>query len=38
MRKNKFLSIVFLLFFCFIACQSAMAEEKTIKLTVPGCK
>ena len=38
MRKNKFLSIVVLLFFCFVACQSAIAGEKTVKLTVPGCK
>lgn len=38
MRKKKFFSIVVLLTFCFIACQSAMAGEKTVKLTVPGCK
>jgi hypothetical protein len=38
MKKNKFLSIVVLLTFCFISCQSAIAEEKTVKLTVPGCK
>jgi PBP1b-binding outer membrane lipoprotein LpoB len=38
MRKKKLFSIVVLLAFCFITCQSAMAGEKTVKLTVPGCK
>ena len=39
MVKNKFFPIVLLVIFCaLVSCQSASAEEQTVKLTVPGCK
>ena len=38
MKKNKYLPVVLLVTFCIVACQSAIADEKTVKLTVPGCK
>jgi hypothetical protein len=37
MEKKKFLSVLVLVTFCFIALQSAHAAEKTVTLTVPGC-
>ena len=38
MKKNRFLSLVLLAMVCtVITCQSAYAEEKTVKLSVPGC-
>jgi hypothetical protein len=38
MGKKKFLSVLVVVVFCFIAVQSARAAEKTVTLTVPGCK
>ena len=39
MLKNKYFSIALLVLFCaLVSCQSAIAEEQTVKLTVPGCK
>jgi hypothetical protein len=39
MLKNKCFSIFVLVLFCaIVSCQSAIAEEQTVKLTVPGCK
>ena len=38
MQRKKLLSLLIVLVFCAIACQSAIAEEKTVKFTVPGCK
>ena len=39
MLKNKCFSIVVLVLFCaLVSCQTAIAEQQTVKLTVPGCK
>ena len=38
MKKKKFLSVLVLVAFCLVALQSAGAAEKTVTLTVPGCK
>jgi hypothetical protein len=39
MLKNKYFSIVVLVLFCaLVSCQTAIAEQQTVKLTVPGCK
>jgi len=38
MGKKKFLSVLVLVAFCLIALQPAFAAEKTVTLSVPGCK
>ena len=38
MGKKKFVSVLVLVAFCLIALPSAGAAEKTVTLTVPGCK
>jgi hypothetical protein len=38
MGKKKFLTVLVLVTFCLIAMQSAGAAEKTVTVTVPGCK
>ena len=38
MGREKFLSALVLVTFCLIAMQSAGAAEKTVTVTVPGCK
>ena len=37
MKKNKFLSLILVVALCILACQSVIAPEKTVRLTVPGC-
>ena len=38
MEKKKFLSVLVLVMFCLITLPSDGAAEKTVTLTVPGCK
>jgi hypothetical protein len=38
MGKKKFLSVLVLVACCLIALQPAFAAEKTVTLSVPGCK
>ena len=38
MGKKKFLSVLSLVAVCLIALQSAAVTEKTVTLTVLGCK
>ena len=38
MEKKKFLSVLVSVTFCLIALQPAFAAEKTVTLSVPGCK
>ena len=38
MGKSKFIIVVLLsALFVFMSCQSSLATEKKVKLTVPGC-
>ena len=38
MGRSKVIFVVLLsAFFVFISCQSSLATEKKVKLTVPGC-
>jgi len=36
-KSKKYLTALFVIFFCFTACQTAFAAEKKVQLIIPAC-